>query len=103
MPISNVLSVNDIMASCPEKLLRYVPWLLNGLEARKKARALGVHPDNMPPLPILAIKGWRFSGKSQFGVRFQVGAILDGWAQSGMIAAITSDGAKDTMQLLDKV
>ena len=57
----------------------------------------------MPPLPILAIKGWRFSGKSQFGVRFQVGAILDGWAQSGMIAAITSDGAKDTMQLLDKV
>lgn len=103
MPITNVLSVNDIMADCPEKLLRYVPWLLNGLEARKKARVQGVHPDNMPPLPILAIKGWRFSGKSQFGVRFQVGAILDGWATSGMIAAITSDGAKDTMQLLDKV
>ena len=101
--LTNILSVNDIMADCPDKLLRYVSWLQKGMAERKKARALGVKPDDMPPLPILCIKGWRFSGKSQFGVRFQVASILDGWAQSGMIAAITSDGAKDTMQLLDKV
>lgn len=103
MVVSNVLSVNEIMANCPDKLLRYVPWLLKGLADRKRARAAGVDPDAMPPLPILAIKGWRFSGKSQFGVRFEVAAILDGWAQSAMLAAITSDGSKDTMQLLDKV
>lgn len=103
MSISNVLSVNDIMADCPDKLLRRVPWLLNGMAERKKARARGVPPEDMPPLPILCIKGWRLSGKSQFGVRFEVGAILDGWASSGMIAAITQDGSKDTMQLLDKV
>lgn len=103
MALTNILSVNDIMANCPDKLLRRVPWLLNGMAERKKARARGVDPDDMPPLPILCIKGWRFSGKSQFGVRFLVGAILDGWAQSGMMAAITQDGSKDTMQLLDKV
>lgn len=63
MSMTKVLSVNDIMANCPEKLLRYVPQLLSGLEARKRARAQGVDSDHMPPLPILAIKGWRFSGK----------------------------------------
>lgn len=103
MSVFNILSVNDILANCPDKLLRRVPWLLKGLMERKKARARGVNPDEMPPLPILCIKGWRFSGKSQFGVRFEVAAILDGWAQSAMIAAITQDGSKDTMQLLDKV
>lgn len=103
MSVYNVLSLNDIMANCPDRLLRQVPWLLKGLEARKKARARGVPADEMPPIPILAIKGWRFSGKSQFGVRFLVSSILDGWAQSAMMAAITQDGSKDTMQLLDKV
>ena len=81
MSVFNILSFNDILANCPDKLLRRVPWLLKGLMERKKARARGVNPDEMPPLPILCIKGWRFSGKSQFGVRFEVAAILDARAR----------------------
>ncbi|MDR0367070.1 MAG: hypothetical protein LBH41_00645, partial [Rickettsiales bacterium] len=79
---SKILSLPDILARCPQKLLRHYPDMLQKMWIRKQARVGDYDPNKLPPIPILVILGSRYGGKSQFGLRSLVGAILDGWASS---------------------
>lgn len=101
--MSVVLSVPDILANCPKKLIKFYPKLAKELEFRKKAKKAGLKPQFIPKPPVLVIQGSRLGGKSQFAFRCATSLILDGYAQSAMLATITEEGSKDSAQLLDKI
>lgn len=101
--MSLTLSVPDILANCSKKLLRHYPKMIKQLDYRKKAKAAGLKPAYIPKPPILVLEGSRLGGKSQYAIRSVISAILDGYAQSAMLATITEDGSKDTAELIDKV
>lgn len=101
--MTQILSVPDILANCPKKLLKLYPKMCKELEYRKKAKNAGLKPQFLPKPPILVIEGSRLGGKTQFAIRSVISMILDGYAQSAMLATITEEGSKDTAQLIDKV
>lgn len=97
------ISVCDIMARCPKKLLKHYPDMIRQLKARKEAIKAGLKPEYIPKPYILVISGSRLGGKSQYGIRSTISAILDGYAESALLATITEDGSKDTAALIDGV
>lgn len=101
--MKTTLSVPDILANCPHKLLKHYPRLAQQLEYRKKAKKAGLKPEYIPKPPVLVLTGSRLGGKTQFAIRSSLSLILDGYAQSAMLATITEDGSKDTAELIDRV
>ena len=98
-----ILSVPDILAQCPKKLLKHYPIMMKLLNDRKESKGKGLKPEFIPKLPILVLEGSRLGGKSQFAVRSMVSSIIDGYASSAMFCTITEQGSRDSMQLIDKV
>ena len=98
-----ILSLPDIMALCPPKLLKLYPDFIRQVSTRIDCRKAGWKNNKLPKAPGIIITGSRYGGKSQFAVRSCIGAILDGYIQSFMFCCITQDGAKDSMGLIDKV
>lgn len=101
--MTTILSVPDILANCPKKLIRYYPTLANSLKYRKEAKKAGLKPEFIPKPYVIVIEGSRLGGKSQFAYRASISMILDGYAQSAMLATITEDGSKDTAALIDSI
>lgn len=98
-----IISVPDILANSPKKLLRHYPVLMKLLWDRKQSKGKGLKAEYIPKLPILVLEGSRLGGKSQFAVRTMISSIIDGYASSAMFCTITEEGSKDSMQLIDKV
>lgn len=98
-----ILSVPDILAKSPKKLLRHYPIMMQRLWDRKQSKGKGLKQEYIPKLPILVLEGSRMGGKSQFAIRSMISAIIDGYANSCMFCTITEDGSKDSMTLIDKV
>ena len=46
--MTTILSVPDILANCPKKLIRYYPILANSLKYRKEAKKAGLKPEFIP-------------------------------------------------------
>lgn len=101
--MSMQISVPDILARCPTKMLKHYPVMMRQLEYRKKAKKAGLKTEYIPKPPVLVIEGSRLGGKSQYAIRSTISAILDGYAQSAMLCTITEEGSKDTAELIDKV
>lgn len=97
------ISVPDILARSPKKLLKHYPRLMRELKARKEAKAANVKAEFIPRLPIIVIEGSRLGGKSQYAIRTGISSILDGYATSMMLCTITEDGSKDTSKLIDDI
>ena len=97
------ISVPDILAESPKKLLKKYPEMLERLWDRKASKKAGVKDEVLPPLPVYIYTGSRYSGKSQFVYRAGVSGILDGYIDSIMLCTITEDGSKDSVKLIDEI
>lgn len=97
------ISVPDILAESPKKLLRYYPEMMERLWARKQAKQAGIKDEVLPPLPVYIYTGSRYGGKTQFVYRSAISGIFDGYVDSVMLCTITEDGSKDSVKLIDEI
>ena len=94
-----IMEIDEILLNCPPKLIELYPMVLEKIQEWQDT------PDgekkSFRPL-IIACKGSRNSGKSQFWSRASIAGAYDGYIKNVMFSTMTSDGLQGCIDALEE-